>query len=56
MKKAKLDRLATSPCSSILKGCIGAYGLAMKDGWKDTARDGRRVFFGPCCSGKKDQT
>ena len=38
------------------EGYIGAYGLAMKAGWKDTAHDGKRVFFGPCCSGKKDQT
>jgi hypothetical protein len=35
------------------EGYIGAYGLAMKAGWKDTAHDGKRVFFGPCCSGKR---
>lgn len=33
-------------------GMMGAYRLAMNRGWKDTSRNGRRVFFGPCCSGK----
>lgn len=33
-------------------GYIGAYRSAMAAGWKDTHQDGKRVFFGPCCSGK----
>jgi hypothetical protein len=33
-------------------GYVGQYRLAMHAGWKDTVRDGVRVFFGPCCSGK----
>jgi hypothetical protein len=34
-------------------GFMGAYSLAMKAGWKDTCRSGRRIFLGPCCSGKE---
>ncbi len=33
-------------------GFIGAYKSAISVGWKDTHRDGKRVFLGPCCSGK----
>lgn len=33
-------------------GYMGQRGLAMAAGWKDTSRDGGRVFLGPCCSGK----
>lgn len=35
------------------RGYVGAYSAAMKAGWKDTQVDGRRVFLGPCCSGKR---
>ena len=38
------------------EGFIGCYRWAMRAGWKDTSRDGRRVFFGPCCSGKAVET
>jgi hypothetical protein len=34
-------------------GYVGQYNDAMKAGWKDCFRDGRRVFLGPCCSGKR---
>jgi hypothetical protein len=34
------------------QGYVGAYRLALRAGWKDTHRDGVRVFLGPCCSGK----
>lgn len=34
------------------EGFIGCYREAMRAGWKDTNRDGHRVFFGPCCSHK----
>lgn len=33
-------------------GFMGCYRTAMAAGWKDTHRNGERVFFGPCCSGK----
>lgn len=36
-----------------LNGYIANYSAAMKAGWKDTFRNGRRVFFCPNCSGKK---
>lgn len=32
---------------------MGCYRDAMRAGWKDTHRGGRRVFLGPCCSGKE---
>jgi hypothetical protein len=34
-------------------GFIGCYRDAMAAGWKDTFAYGQRVFYGPCCSGKK---
>lgn len=33
-------------------GFFGMYRDAIRSGWKDTFRDGERVFLGPCCSGK----
>lgn len=35
-------------------GFMGCYSTAMSHGWKDTFRKGERVFFGPCCSGKRN--
>jgi hypothetical protein len=40
-------------------GYIGEYREAMAAGWKDTftpSPGSRRVFFGPCCSGKRGVT
>lgn len=34
-------------------GFIGCYRDAMAAGWKDVHRGGRRIFLGPCCSGKE---
>jgi len=36
------------------RGYIAQYRMAMVAGWKDAFRNGRRVFLGPCCSGKRD--
>ena len=39
-------------------GYIGEYWAAMAAGWKDThtkSPGSRRVFYGPCCSGKEAQ-
>jgi hypothetical protein len=35
-------------------GYIPQYRAAMAAGWKDAFRNGRRIFLGPCCSGKCD--
>jgi len=33
-------------------GFIGQYKLAMRKGWKETRKNGVRMFFCPSCSGK----
>ena len=33
-------------------GFIGSYGEAMRVGWKESRRDGARIFLCPNCSGK----
>jgi len=32
---------------------VEQYAAAMAAGWRETSRAGRRLFLGPCCSGKR---
>jgi hypothetical protein len=34
-------------------GYLAMYRAALAAGWKETFRNGERLFLGPCCSGKQ---